>query len=656
VTSSESDDLLIADLIDLPLAEREGYLLRTCGHDAGLRQRVERKLAQLMDSLATASGSASQTPAHSASSEIALALATGLDLLEIPGTTIGRYALLQKIGEGGCGIVYLAEQEHPVRRQVALKIIKLGLDTREFVARFEGERQALALMEHSGIARVFDAGATEVGRPYFVMELVRGVPITRFCDEAKLPLRDRLQLFISVCQAVQHAHQKGVIHRDLKPSNILVAWHDDVPVPKIIDFGIAKALDAGPTEKTLFTQFHAFMGTPAYISPEQMELGGVNIDTRADIYGLGVLLYELLTGGTPFDNQELAHTGLDAMRKTIRETEPPRPSIRLASTEPEAFEEIATRRGTEPTKLIELVRGDLDWIAMKCLEKDRERRYETANGLAADLKRHLSDEPVAACPPSTFYQVGKLIRRHRVAFVAGSAVAAALTLGLGLSLWQAVRATKAEREQNNLRHRAEAGELAAVRQSKLTDAARAQAEGLVGYLLEDLYDDFEATGRIEVVTRIAGEAVAYYDRLPLELQNADTQRNRAVARMRQSAGLWRQGKSAEAEPVAQAAINVFTQRYTAAPGSEAAAYDLARALRSQAQEGLNGSHDNRGISDRNGIAIRRACALMQPWAKSRMPPVGRDYYTPPSLIRSARGKPWSRPPLPARKRARSSPV
>jgi len=469
VTSAESDDYLIADLIDLPMAEREGYLLRTCGHDTDMRERLVGKLERLMDSLSTASGSVGPTSARSTRSEIARALTAGLDLHETPGTIMGRYTLLQKIGEGGCGIVYLAEQEQPVRRQVALKLIKLGLDTREFIARFQAERQALALMEHPNIARVFDAGATELGRPYFVMELVRGVPITRFCDEAKLPLRDRLQLFISVCQAVQHAHQKGVIHRDLKPSNILVARHDGTPVAKIIDFGIAKALDAGPTGKTLFTQFHAFMGTPAYISPEQMELGGVDIDTRADIYGLGVLLYELLTGGTPFDNQDLAQAGLDAMRKTIRETEPPRPSLRLAATEPGKLREIASRRCHEPQKLIRLVQGDLDWIALKCLEKDRARRYETSNGLAADLQRHLNDEPVMARPPSTAYRFQKTVRRHKLAFVAGAAVIAALLLGIIASSWQAVRATHAEREAREAESDAAKQELIARQRAYASD-------------------------------------------------------------------------------------------------------------------------------------------------------------------------------------------
>jgi eukaryotic-like serine/threonine-protein kinase len=464
VISSDSDDRLLAELIDLPMAERETFLSQMCGNDSVMRQRLEEKLKHLMDSLSV-SIPAGDTLSGSSRSVIAHALAAALDVLEKPGTLVDRYELLERIGEGGCGIVYLAEQKHPVRRQVALKLIKLGLDTREFVARFEAERQALAVMEHPNIARVFDAGATEVGRPYFVMELVRGVPITRYCDENNLPLRQRLLLFISVCEAVQHAHQKGVIHRDLKPSNILVIEADPaqsdrnaVPlllspsndvvkgVPKIIDFGIAKAMGAAVDEKTQFTQFHSFIGTPAYSSPEQIEMGGLDVDTRTDIYSLGVLLYELLTSRTPFDSQELVRSGLDAMRKKIRETEPPRPSSRLHTTSHDELHDIALRRGSEPPRLIHRLRGDLDWIVMKCLEKDRTRRYATANGLAADLKRHLNDEPVAARPPSSAYRFRKLVSRNKLKFAAGAAVFAALLLGIVATTWQAVRATSAKRE------------------------------------------------------------------------------------------------------------------------------------------------------------------------------------------------------------------
>src|SRR5450755_4652874 len=308
-----------------------------------------------------------------------LGLKTGLTdvfpVLEKPGDWIGRYKLLQQIGEGGCGVVYMAEQEEPVRRKVALKVIKLGMDTTSVIARFEAERQALAMMDHPNIAKVLDAGATETGRPYFVMELVRGIKITDYCDQNKLPTRERLDLFIKICQAVQHAHQKGIIHRDLKPSNILVTLHDGVPVPKIIDFGIAKATEGRLSDLTVYTDLHQFIGTPAYVSPEQAEMSGLDIDTRADIYSLGVLLYELLTGRTPFDAQALSQSGLDAMRRTIRETEPLRPSTRLSSMLQVELTAVAERHRAEPPRLVKLIRGDLDWIVMKALEKDRTRRY-----------------------------------------------------------------------------------------------------------------------------------------------------------------------------------------------------------------------------------------------------------------------------------------
>ena len=347
---------------------------------------------------------------------------------ERTGAIIGRYKLLEKIGEGGFGIVFMAEQIEPVQRKVALKIIKAGMDTKEVIARFEAERQAIALMDHPNIARALDAGATEAGRPYFVMELVRGIPITEYCDRNHLPTRERLQLFIKVCQAVQHAHQKGVIHRDLKPSNMLITEHDGEPVPKVIDFGVAKALGQRLTEKTLFTAFHHLIGTPAYMSPEQAALSGLDIDTRADIYSLGVLLYELLTGVTPFDSDTLQQAGLDEVRRMVRETEPPKPSTRL-QTLGDKLTEVAKRRDTEPAALSRLVRGDLDWIVMKCLEKDRKRRYETANGLAADVARHLDSEAVVARPPSNLYRFQKLVRRHRLGVAAVGAVAASLVLG-----------------------------------------------------------------------------------------------------------------------------------------------------------------------------------------------------------------------------------
>ena len=381
---------------------------------------------------------------------------------EKPGDRIGRYKLLQQIGEGGCGVVYMAEQEEPVRRRVALKVIKLGMDTKAVIARFEAERQALALMDHPNIAKVLDAGATDTGRPYFVMELVRGIKITDYCDQNNLSTHERLDLFMQVCQAIQHAHQKGIIHRDIKPSNILVTMNDGVPVPKVIDFGIAKATEGKLTDKTLFTAFEQFIGTPAYMSPEQAEMSGLDIDTRSDIYSLGVLLYELLTGQTPFDAKKLLQAGLDEMRRTIREQEPARPSTCLSTMLGADLTAIAKHRKAEPPELIHLVRGDLDWIVMKALEKDRTRRYETANGLAMDIERHLSNEPVVARPPSNFYRFQKLVRRHKLAFIAASAVAASLVIGMGLSTWLFVkeraaheRAVAAEKTQSQLRQQAE---------------------------------------------------------------------------------------------------------------------------------------------------------------------------------------------------------
>jgi serine/threonine protein kinase len=378
--------------------------------------------------------------------------------LERTGVMIGRYKLLQQIGEGGFGIVFMAEQTEPVQRKVALKIIKAGMDTREVIARFEAERQALALMDHPNIAQVLDGGTTTTGRPFFVMELVRGIPITEYCDQADLSTHERLELFIRVCRAVQHAHQKGVIHRDLKPSNVLVTLHDGEPVPKVIDFGVAKALGQKLTDKTLFTRFEQMIGTPAYMSPEQAALSGLDIDTRSDIYSLGVLLYELLTGVTPLDAETLRQGALDEIRRMIRETDPPKPSTRLL-TLGDRLAEVAKHRHVEPAMLSRLVRGDLDWITMKALEKDRQRRYETVNGLAVDLQRHLDNEPVVARPPSNLYRFQKLVRRNKLAFAGASLVTLSLVLGLVATTWQAARATRAEREQARLRGEADKARL-----------------------------------------------------------------------------------------------------------------------------------------------------------------------------------------------------
>ncbi len=382
------------------------------------------------------------SPSESLSSVGMIALPPPIS--EKPGDKIGRYKLLQEIGAGGFGVVYMAGQEEPVRRRVALKIIKLGMDTREVIARFEAERQALALMDHPHIAKVLDAGATAGGRPYFVMELVKGERITDYCDKNNLSTRQRLDLFGQICQAIQHAHQKGIIHRDIKPSNILVTMQDGVPAPKVIDFGIAKATEQRLTEKTFVTMLGDFVGTPAYMSPEQAEMSSLDIDTRSDIYSLGVLLYELLTGKTPFDPQQLLARGVEQMRRSIREEEPQRPSTRLTTMDQAELTTTAKRRQTDAPKLVHSVRGDLDWIVMKCLEKDRTRRYETANELALDLQRHLQNEPVLARPPSKAYQFQKMVRRNKTAFTAAVMIAVVLVAATAISVRQAIRATHAE--------------------------------------------------------------------------------------------------------------------------------------------------------------------------------------------------------------------
>jgi serine/threonine protein kinase/Tfp pilus assembly protein PilF len=422
-----SPDTIFAQAIEIESApERAAFLDRACRSDPELRRQLEKLVRDHFRAGAFLERPAAELVATAEES-----------VVERPGTVVGPYKLLEQIGEGGFGVVFLAEQTQPVRRKVALKVLKPGMDTRQVVARFEAERQALALMDHPNIAKVFDGGATPSGRPYFVMELVKGVPITEFCDHNRLTPRQRLELFIPVCQAVQHAHQKGIIHRDLKPSNVLVSRHDSTPVPKVIDFGIAKALGQELTDKTVFTGFAQMIGTPLYMSPEQAGMSDLDVDTRGDVYSLGVLLYELLTGTTPFTRERFRQAGYDEIRRIIREEEPPKPSTRLSESK-ETLASISANRHTEPAKLTRLVRGELDWIVMKALEKDRDRRYESANGFAQDVQRYLADEPVLAGPPSAWYRFRKFARRNR-AHLALAAALALLLLGAGAFAWHAER-------------------------------------------------------------------------------------------------------------------------------------------------------------------------------------------------------------------------
>ncbi len=467
------------------VSERDRFVAHACGDDVPLRHIVDRLLRahdrslnvldvanpislRVQDLLMDAGGNPDETWLHPPRGSMAL--------VDPIGASIGNYRLIEKIGEGGFGQVFVAEQVSPVKRTVALKLLKTGMDSREVIARFEAERQALALMDHPNIARVFDAGQTASGQPFFVMELVSGVPLNEYSDTHRWSIRDRLRLFIDMCHAVQHAHQRGIIHRDLKPSNVMVSMHDSRPVVKVIDFGVAKAISEPLTDRTIYTRFSQMIGTPLYMSPEQAEMNGLDVDTRSDIYSLGVMLYELLTGSTPFEKERLHTASFDELRRIIREEEPPRPSARVSTLKGHACETQRSRSDAEQRSLESTLRGDLDWIVMKALEKDRERRYETANELARDVQRFLDELPVSARPPSTWYRFSKFAKRNKVMLTTASLILFSSLVGTAVSTWQAIVATAARAEADALRTKAiESGEKLK-RANVLLDSGRANAD------------------------------------------------------------------------------------------------------------------------------------------------------------------------------------
>jgi serine/threonine protein kinase/tetratricopeptide (TPR) repeat protein len=589
------DSIFLAAAEKATAAERAAYLDVACARDPELRERVERLLAAqskvsgFLEAPAPALlGTVEQSPAS-----------------ERPGTQVGPYKLLEQIGEGGMGTVWMAEQTEPIQRRVAVKVVKEGMDSRQVLARFEAERQALALMEHPNIARVLDAGTAPSGRPYFVMELVKGQPITKYCDEKRLGVRERLALFGDVCRAVQHAHQKGIIHRDLKPSNVLVAPYDGKPVVKVIDFGVAKATGQRLTDKTLFTGFGTLVGTPEYMSPEQAEVNNQDIDTRSDIYSLGVLLYELLTGSTPLTRQRIKEVALLEVLRVIREEEPPRPSTRLSEST-EALPSISAQRQTEPAKLTKLVRGELDWIVMKALEKDRNRRYETANGFAADVQRYLADEPVEACPPSRAYRLRKFARKNKKALLTAGAFLVLLVAAAVVSTWLAIRALQAEAtantnadqallnaeeaERNAQKARdeanAKAAALKAEQQAREDEArARQQAFAALRSMTTDVVQRKFTQGAVltEDDRAFLRSIIAQYDAFAtIQADDADSRALRAEGRFRVGTVRRTLGELREAEKDFDQALSVYKQLAADFPG------------RPEFRLGLADCHNSRG--------------------------------------------------------------
>jgi serine/threonine protein kinase len=587
-------ELFIAALQLRDSAARAAFLDQACGNDLALRARVDELLQeqeQLGDFLEFAVGA---PDGHGAAIPLEKTQMADNSRPRMP-RAIGPYQLLQPLGEGGMGSVYLAEQSHPVQRRVALKIIKAGLDSAQVLARFEAERQALALMDHPHIAKVLDAGTTADGRPYFAMELVKGVSLTQYCDDNHLTVHERVQLFLPVCQAVQHAHQKGIIHRDLKPSNVLVTLSDGQPVAKIIDFGVAKAIDRRLTDRTMFTEYGQVVGTLEYMSPEQAGLNALDIDTRSDIYSLGVLLYELLTGSTPLEHQRVREAALTDVLRLIREQDPPRPSTRLRSSK-DTLATLSARRRTEPAKLAGLLCGELDWIILKALEKDRARRYQTANGLARDLQRHLADEPVEACPPSTRYRLAKFARKNRAVLLTAVAFAALLISGAVISTWQAARARSAE---------------AAVRKERDAVArAREEAEAINRFLTEDLLGQAapEENGRDKRVTveQVLAKAAAKIENNPKFVDQPEIE-----ARLRLAIGntYSKLGDLPEAEKHLRRALALRQKALGEEdPATLAAQEDLAWVL----VDGLRQSEEVEALCERTWQARQRVLGPLDP--------------------------------------------
>jgi eukaryotic-like serine/threonine-protein kinase len=605
--------------------ERTAYLDHVCGSDGELRQRVERLLRaqpHLGDFL------------ESQAAEFAAVVIPAPT--ESIGSVIGPYKLLQQIGEGGFGLVYMAEQEKPVRRTVALKIIKPGMDTSQVVARFESERQALALMDHPNIAKVLDAGATDSGHPYFVMELVKGVPITEFCDNNHLLPEDRLKLFIDVCHAIQHAHQKGVIHRDIKPTNVMVTLHDGVPVVQVIDFGVAKATVQTMTERTLFTAYGQMVGTPVYMSPEQAEMSSLDVDTRTDVYSLGVLLYELLTGTTPLELERLRKAGYGELQRMIREEEPPRPSTRLSSLKGSATI-LAGNRGLDVKRLVNLLSGDLDWIVMKALEKDRNRRYDTPGNFAEDVERYLRHEAIVARPASTAYKLKIFAERNRAAVMTAVVVVAAVLAGTALAAWQAVRATRAEAEalaalgeteraraaESDQRQRAEANEQKALEAAAAERQQRDLAKARFRMAREavDQYHtrvsespELRARGLEKLRTQLLEAATRFYDKFAHEESgDPDVQAERGLAFGRLANLDADIGHQTQAEQASQEALKILAQLAGQFPKEPRYKQELAQTHRQAGELDIRaGRFDKSSKAFHEAIDLQRQLVVAHP--------------------------------------------